>query len=126
MRRIAAPLLLALAVTGCNRGPTVVVVPGGMPAPGVAENPGVETARPPAIPAPELSPQERYDAALWTAVTLLADRKYAEAIQALEQARAVQDTDQVRREIARVKLRLDVARAAGRTTRDIQTVLDGG
>ncbi|HEY1376273.1 MAG TPA: hypothetical protein VGF55_05740 [Gemmataceae bacterium] len=127
MRRTAALLpLLGLALAGCNRGPTVVVLPNGTPTPPVASTPATAAAGLPPIPAPELSPQERYDASLWTAVTLLTDRRYPEALAALEQARAAQDTEQVRREIARVKLRLDAARAADRTARDIQTVLDGG
>ena len=81
---------------------------------------------PPAIPAPELAPQERYDGSLWTAVSLLTERKYPEALAALEQAQRVQDTEQVRREIAKVKLRLDAVRTADRTARDIQTVLTDG
>lgn len=127
MRRLAAfPLLVGLTLTGCNRGPTVVVVPSGAPTP-VAGVPG-EAGSPPdsPIPVPDLSAQERYDRAVWTAVSLLTERKYPEALAALEQAQRVQDTEQVRQEIARVKLRLDAVRAAERTTRDIQTVLTGG
>src|SRR4051812_1867454 len=43
--------------------------------------------------------QEKYDAALLRALRLLAERKHAEALKALEDARAAQDTRQVQDEI---------------------------
>src|SRR5205814_1242778 len=76
-----------------------------------------------AFAAPELSPQERSDNALWTAFTLLNDRKFPEALAALEQARAAQDTESVRAEIAKLKARLDAAAAAARTAADTRPVL---
>ena len=74
----------------------------------------------------ELSPQQRYDDSVWTALTLLTDHKYPEAVAAFEQAQRIQDTDQLRQEIARVKARLDAARTADRTIHDIQTILADG
>src|SRR5262249_4170875 len=55
------------------------------------------------VPAPDLSPQEKYDAALLEAMNLLIDRKYTQALAALEKARSVQDTEQIRQQIDRVK-----------------------
>jgi tetratricopeptide (TPR) repeat protein len=75
---------------------------------------------------PEPAPQEKYDSALLDALNLLADRKYADALTALEAARAVQDTDQVRLEIEKVKKLLDQQAAAEHTVLDIQTVLSDG
>src|SRR5205807_6878971 len=92
----------------------------------VVAPPVAATPAAPPVPQPELSPRERYDAAVWSAVTLLTERKYADALEALEEAQAIQDTEQVRREIARVKLRLEATQAADRTARDIRTVLIDG
>jgi tetratricopeptide (TPR) repeat protein len=78
------------------------------------------------VPAPDLSPQEKYDAALLEALNLLIDRKYPQALTALENARAVQDTEQIRQQIERVKTLMDQQAAADRTAQNIQTVLDSG
>jgi hypothetical protein len=127
MRRLALPALLGLLVIiGCDRGPTVVVIPQGQPTPAATTTPVVDTVRSPGLPQPELTAQERYDAAVWTAVTLLTDRKYPEALAALEQAQRVQDTEQIRREIVRIKNRLDTAKAADRTVHDLETVIAAG
>jgi TolB-like protein len=125
MRRFALSVFVVnLALAGCNRGPTIVVPP--MPAPPAP--PVAQAALPiaPAFPTLDLSPQDRYDAAVWTAFTLLTDRKYAEAITALEQAQRVQNADQIGQAIVQVKHRLDAAQAADRTARDIRTVLSDG
>jgi tetratricopeptide (TPR) repeat protein len=125
-----AAALLGLAVAGCSRGPTVIVVPTAPSGPADAAasppNQGVDTPRSPQVVLAELTPQEKYDAALWDALSLVADQKLPEALAALEKARALQDTEQVRREIARLKLRLDARAAAERTALDIQTVLTDG
>jgi colicin import membrane protein len=128
MRRFLPPVLLVgIALTGCNRGPTVVVVqPTSAADTSNSPPPVVQSVAAPPIPAPDLSPQERYDAAIQVAVANLSDHKYADALTALEQAKRIQDGEQVRREIARVKLRLDAASAADRAARDIQTVLNDG
>jgi tetratricopeptide (TPR) repeat protein len=78
------------------------------------------------VPAPELSQQEKYDAALLEALNLTIDRKYSQALIALERARACQDTEQVRQQIQRVKTLIDQQVAADRMVQDIQTVLEGG
>jgi tetratricopeptide (TPR) repeat protein len=129
MRRFLPPVfVIALALTGCNRGPTVVVVNPTTPAadPPGAPTPVTTTVAAPPLPAPDLPPQDRYDAALWTASTNLSDRKYAEALTALEGAQKLRDGDSVRREIARIKLRLDTAKSAERAAGDIQTLLNLG
>jgi tetratricopeptide (TPR) repeat protein len=74
----------------------------------------------------EPTQQERYDALLLDAFNALADRKYADALNSLETARAIQDTEQVRREIDKVKTVIAQQAAAERTARDIQTVLNEG
>ncbi len=78
------------------------------------------------IPAPVLSKDEKYNAALLDAITALSDKKFAEALTALESARAISDTEQVRNEIDKVKRLMDEDRAAEQTKRDIQTVLNDG
>ena len=127
MRRFALSAIgIAVALTGCNRGPTNVVAPpfepDPLPTPAAAAPPAAALA----FPALELTPQQRYNDAVWAAVTSLTDRKYTEALAALEQAQHIQDTDQLRQEIARVKARLDAARTADRTIHDIQTILTDG
>jgi hypothetical protein len=72
------------------------------------------------------SPQDKYNAALLDALNLTADRKYAQALGELESARAIQDTDQVRQQIDRLKVTIDQQSALERTVHDIQTVLDAG
>jgi TolB-like protein len=135
MQRLAlAIVLVSAAAGGCNRGPTVVIVPPTQPAAASAPAPAASTPATnaagsptlPPIPPPELSPQERYNTAVWSAVNLLADRKLADALAALETAQKAQDTEQVRREIARVKRRIEADKAAERTARDIQAVLNDG
>ena len=130
MRRLVVlPFLLGPALTGCSRGPTVVIAPADATV--TVTPPAADKALPadpagPPVALPELTAQEKYDAALWDALALVADQKLPEALAALEKARAVQDTEQVRREIARLKVRLDARAAAERTALDIQTVLTDG
>src|SRR5262249_10153173 len=80
---------------------------------------------PPAT-APQLSDQEKYDAGLLDALDLINDGKLSEALAALEAARAVQDTEQVRTEIAKFKQRLEQQAAAEQTVLDISAVLGDG
>ncbi len=125
-----AAALLGLSLAGCDRGPTVIVVPTANPNPPTnpvaTQPPGAVAPGSPAVALYEPTTAEKYDAALWNAITLLNEQKLPEALTALEQARAIQDTEQVRSEIARLKRRFDARAAAERTARDIQTVLDGG
>jgi tetratricopeptide (TPR) repeat protein len=80
----------------------------------------------PADKGPQLTKDERYDAALLEALGKMADRNYADALAALEQARAVQDTEQVRLEIDKVRKLIDEQKAAEQTQRDVQAVLNDG
>src|SRR5947209_2602946 len=75
---------------------------------------------------PEASAQEKYDAALLDALNLAADGKLADALAALEAARAAQDTEQIRQQIERMKGRIAQKAAAEQTVADIQTVLKDG
>src|SRR5262249_33733457 len=70
--------------------------------------------------------QEKYDAALLRALRLLAERNHAEALKALEEARAAQETKQVLEEIERLKALMANRAAADRTAQDVQTILDAG
>jgi tetratricopeptide (TPR) repeat protein len=120
-------------VTVVNAAAPAAGTPAVPPATQVAQAPAdAAPAAPPAadvaaapVPA-EPGPQEKYDAALLDALNLLADRKYAEALTALEAARAAQDTEQVRLEIEKVKKLAEQQAAAERTVADIQTVLSEG
>ncbi len=80
---------------------------------------------PPVAP-PEASKQEKYDAALLDALNQLAERKYSQALAALEAARSIQDTEQVRQEIDKVKHLIEQQAAAERTAHDIHSVLSQG
>ena len=74
----------------------------------------------------EATPEEKYDAALLDALNLAVDGKLADALASLEAARAVQDTDQIRQQIERMRDRIARKAAADRTVQDIQTVLQDG
>src|SRR5262249_38322480 len=80
----------------------------------------------PALAATDLGQQEKYDAALLDAVNLVADGNFADALAALEAARAIQDTEQVHIEIDKVKRRVEQQAAAEQTVLDIQAVLADG
>jgi tetratricopeptide (TPR) repeat protein len=78
------------------------------------------------LPKVEPTPQERYDAALLEALSLMAERKHQQALLALETARSIQDTELIRLEIDKIKASLAQQEAAEKTARDIQTVLADG
>jgi tetratricopeptide (TPR) repeat protein len=136
MRRIClATLLAAGLLASCSRKVPVAVES--------AEDARAEETKAPIVALPvaedphqivdslvaslaEPTKQERYDALLLDAFNLLADRKYAEALNSLETAQSVQDTEQVRREIDKVKAVVAQQAAAERTARDIQAVLNEG
>ncbi|MFO0809353.1 MAG: hypothetical protein U0746_12070 [Gemmataceae bacterium] len=131
MRRVTIPLLLV--ALGCNRA-TVTVAPA--PAPSVgpstlttppAPEPNVAASvTVAAVPRPEPTPQEKYDTALWNALTLVADNKLVEALAALQTAQSAVDTEQVRGEIERLKGRLNTKTTVERIAADIRTVLTEG
>jgi tetratricopeptide (TPR) repeat protein len=79
-----------------------------------------------ALAAADFSKEEKYNSALLDALGQLADKKYSQALAALEAARTLSDTDQVRLEIDKVKGLLDQQGAAERTGRDIEVVLGQG
>lgn len=68
----------------------------------------------------------RYDAALLEALGRVAERRYPEALAALERARAEQDTEQVRDEMSRVQRLVAQEAVAEKTAADIQAVLQQG
>lgn len=76
--------------------------------------------------AQEAALQANYDAALADGLKLLAERKLPAALEAFETARSFRDTDFIRDEIARLKLRIDQDAIARKTVNDIETVLDQG
>src|ERR1700687_1202550 len=73
-----------------------------------------------------LSKQEQYDAALLEALNLIAERKYADALLKMAEARAIDNTEQIRQEIDKLKNRINQQTAADQTTQDIKTVLADG
>ena len=70
--------------------------------------------------------QEKYEAALTDALLALADRKWADALAAFEAARAIQDTEFIQSEIAKLKGRLEQDGTATATVKNIETVLNEG
>ena len=84
-------LVLAVALLGCSSEAPAPVVP---PAPQPAADAGANTLPAGVVGGPgqpalvfDTTSQEKYDAALQDAFSLLAERKYAEALAALEAAR---------------------------------------
>lgn len=143
MRRLGIFLVALILLVGCSR-PTQPATVGGDPAP--TEPTNVQLGRP-AVLQPAQSPvpavntaqptvwtpgnadslkQEKYDAALLEALNLMAERKYPEALAALEAARKVLDTEQVRLEIEKLKRTQERHAAGERTIADIQSVLNEG
>ena len=69
---------------------------------------------------------EKYDAALTHALTLLADQDLSKSLDAFEAAKLEKDTEFVRGEIAKLKSRLEAEASAKKTVQEIQIVLDQG
>lgn len=75
----------------------------------------------------EVDPKhEKYEAALLDALNLLADKKFAQALGALEVAKSFKDTEYIRAEIEKLKTRIDQLAAAERAAQDIQSILAEG
>jgi tetratricopeptide (TPR) repeat protein len=142
---LLAAALISLWTTACaKRSAPQVEPPPETPAPAVvnvpAPPPPVPTAVAPApaptvvadqplnVPPPpiEASTQEKYDAALLEALNFMAEKKYAEALVSLGTARALQNSEQVQREIDKIKSLLDQRSAADQTAQDIKTVINEG
>src|SRR5262245_11584661 len=133
-------ILIGLSLTGCGDSGPKAVAPVEPPAPAAAEATpavapavlpaGLAAAQPPTDPPPapdaDAEAQARYEAALWRAFDLIAEKKFDEALASFETARKARDTETVRREIERLKLRIDQESAADKTTSDIQTILAEG
>src|SRR5262249_13130419 len=97
------------------------------PIPTAVDSTGQPLALPPAPPiADEPTPQEKHEAAPADALGLRADGKLTDALAAREAGGAAQDTEQIRLEIDKLKLRIERRAAADRTVQDIQTVLSEG
>jgi hypothetical protein len=77
-------------------------------------------------PAAAVDDVEKCEAAVRQAVQLSAERRYAEALAALQAARAIQDTDMVRQEIERLEALLDRQTAAERAVEEIQALVSAG
>jgi tetratricopeptide (TPR) repeat protein len=75
---------------------------------------------------PGLSDQERFDAALVKAVQLQGERKYPEALKALQEAAAIIPGDQIQAEIERLNARIALHRAGEQAVQDIRLVLSNG
>lgn len=121
MQRIVTSALLVLLFTGCGQKPAAT------PAPTVAAKPDVlPEPYAPLLPPVTPSVDDQYDSAFGQAVALLGDGKLGEALTALEKARAAKDTEVVRGEIERLRIRLDLRSAAEKAANDIQVVLKQG
>lgn len=139
---LLAGLVAAVCLPGCSKEPRRPVSPTPDEAVEPKEKqadparPGFASDRDPARPAaprpllpeasPEQSAQDRHDAALLDALGRMAEKDYIKALAALETARTAQDTEQVRREIERLKAHLAQQTAAERALDDLQIVLTEG
>ena len=144
MRRSVLVLgLLALAMAACGRGPQppVAVVPAasttgpvaGLPlvgvrigglTPGLQDPAGTPEARPGTVTDAEA--QQKYDTALAEGVSLVADRKWADAVAAFETALSFKNDDGVAQAVKKLKSRIEQESAAERITADIQAILNDG
>ena len=70
--------------------------------------------------------RDRYEAALGDALNLLGEKKYGEAMLALETAQAFHDTDFIKAEIAKLKARIGQEDAARKTLQEIEAILETG
>ena len=77
-------------------------------------------------PAPVEDKQEKYEAAIGDALLAMADRKWHDALIALETAKSFNDTEFVRGEIARVRERLDQDGATKNVVKNIEAVIHSG
>ena len=135
MRRICLIGLLAILIlAGCSRKKVareVPAAPADEPAQ-VTPNVAADSTKPrevtpvEVVPAPRAPDVQGYEAALLGAVDFLTQRKYPEALGALENAQKCQDTGAVQREIDRVRAVLAEQAAAGKAVPDVKVVLEEG
>lgn len=121
MRNLVVLLVGLAMVTGCGKRPAPVAEPGPAPAP-VVTNPPSPVPVSPSVPA-RLA---RHDAALLEAYTQLARGRYVESLAALEMARTIDPTEQVQREIDRVRLIQAQQAGAQKAITDLRAVLREG
>ncbi|VTS04578.1 CsgG/HfaB family protein [Tuwongella immobilis] len=74
----------------------------------------------------QISPLQQYETLLSQAVALLNERRDADALTALQQAQAIQDTELVRQEIQGIQQRLARRNGAAQTLKHLQAVLQVG
>lgn len=125
-------VLAGLVNQGCSGQPPAVAPPVVEPKKDdipkvVVVDPGeVPGLKPIPVQVPDVTNQDKYDAALAGALGLLAERKLPEALASLEAAKSFQNTEFIRGEIDKLRTRLEQQAAADRTVQDIQTVLEQG
>lgn len=131
--RFFLALLLSITLIGCGRQERAPKdgdkIEGVVLAPPTKGDDGKNLAALEPLPAfimPGDPANEKYDAALTQALTLLADQDLPKALEAFETARAEKDTEFVRGEIDKLKSRIDADLAAKKTLAEIQAVLDDG
>jgi tetratricopeptide (TPR) repeat protein/TolB-like protein len=139
-RSFPVVLILSLVLAGCGRQADpkvevkvedIVVAPPGKPAVAIKliEVEPVKSVELKLEPVPLFSAEpanEKYDAALTKALTLLADQDYAKALEAFEEAKREKDTEFVSGEIAKLHARLEGDAVAVKTVHELQIVLDTG
>lgn len=91
---------------------------------------GVEPPPPPLVDVvpslPEMTADEKREAALLKAIDLLTEQKYADALEALRDAQKIKYTEQVEQEIIKVHALLARDTGAGKAVEDVKVVLDEG
>jgi hypothetical protein len=124
-------------MTGCTKhtprgekkshAPNSVVEPVATNSPALPNKPGTVAEAPVRDGFTPFDPaQQKYDEALLTAVDLLAQGKYLQALASLEAAASFKDSQQVQMEIKNLRWRIDQQAVADNLLRDIQTLLDQG
>ncbi|MFQ3591855.1 MAG: tetratricopeptide repeat protein [Gemmataceae bacterium] len=75
---------------------------------------------------PELTTEEKYEAALARATDLVAEQKYEKALEVLTEAQKLKDTGAVQREIYRIEAILAGREAASKALADVKAILQDG
>ncbi len=135
-RNLSALLGVSLWLTGCGREPAPNVPQANAPA-GVLQIQDPATAPADAgsdakavdtLLATYATPgkQELYDKAMNEALGYFAEKKFARALASLEDAQAIDNTEQVRSEMERARDLIAQQAAAERSARDARVILDQG
>lgn len=119
--------VLFAGLSGCSSKSTTSTVPtpsaGGAPSVTSDGSDSITTMK---AEMRESSPEEKYQAALLESLSFMTEKKYTEALAALQVAQQAKDGDEVRQQISKVQGLILDQQTYDRTVTDIQAVIDQG